>query len=132
MKKLVHEIVGDVCDSLGYPQMRIGEVACSMLQESAENYLVLYFQKAVLNMVHAGRITLMKKDFDLISSQIFIESGVSNDTIKVTRKLVGYIEGEQPDLLVPAAAASSSVPAAGASSSAPAGAASSSAPAAAT
>ena len=75
MNKLLTELVVDEGGARGIPDMRIGETARSILHEAAEEHIVQYFQKAVLNMVHGGRVTLKVKDFSLIDNQHFLDDG---------------------------------------------------------
>ena len=55
-----------------------------VLQEAAETYLVNLFEHSMLACVHAKRVTIFPKDFDLVhrirgrNNVIFIELGDSN------------------------------------------------------
>ena len=120
MKKLLTELVVDQGAELRIPDMRIGETARNMLHEAAEEHIVQYFQKAVLNMAHAGRVTLKVKDFKLIDNQHFLDDG----TMRAYKANVGMktinseLQYRPPPLAEGTGAASSAPGAAGPSGAA--------------
>jgi histone H3/H4 len=67
MKKIIAEIIQNICAAQGWDVRNIGDGVCAIIQEAAEEFLVLQFQKAILSMAHGGRVTLLKKDLDLVS-----------------------------------------------------------------
>src|SRR5690606_29659291 len=60
VKKIIIELIHDFCRASGFEPMWIGDGACAAIHEAAEEFLVLRFQKGILNMAHAGRMTLLK------------------------------------------------------------------------
>ena len=61
--KLVREIANDF-----HPDLRFQSSALLALQEAAEAYLVLYFEKANLAAIHAKRVTVFPRDFFLVAA----------------------------------------------------------------
>nr|BAO51831.1 centromere specific histone H3 [Torenia fournieri]BAO51832.1 centromere specific histone H3 [Torenia baillonii] len=59
--RVVKEISNHYAPSIGRWQAE----ALVALQEAAEDYIVQLFEEAILCAVHAKRVTLMKKDFEL-------------------------------------------------------------------
>src|SRR5690606_38897114 len=74
MKKIIIELIHDFCRASGFEPMKIGDSACAAIHEAAEEFLVLRFQKGILNMAHADRVTLLKKDLDLVDHQHYLET----------------------------------------------------------
>ena len=62
--RVVKEIMSDILG--GAKQFRVQALALEALQESAEQFLVRFFEESNLCAIHAKRVTLMTKDMQLL------------------------------------------------------------------
>ncbi|XP_011503828.1 PREDICTED: histone H3.3-like type 1 [Ceratosolen solmsi marchali] len=62
--RLVRQILNEIFPSHNVQNLQTG--ALEALQESAEMYIVQYFEDATLLCLHTKRITLMQKDMELL------------------------------------------------------------------
>lgn len=86
MRKIIKELVQG-CSRV--KDLRMHETGVAALHTAVEEYIVNFFQRAVLNMVHGGRVTLKSSDFKLIKNQEFMERGTATASMRTVKNGAG-------------------------------------------
>lgn len=66
MGRLIREIIKDVCISKNIEPMRIQLGAIDAIRTSAEGFLISFFEDANIAAIHAGRVTVMPRDMQMV------------------------------------------------------------------